>query len=48
MLPSEKNDSQLQKLEWTEYKNHRFHGNKRFLTEEGQFHEKCHGREIVN
>jgi len=32
-------------------KNHGFHGISRkwaFFTEEGQFHGKCHGREIVN
>jgi len=35
-------------------KNHGFHGNRRFsrkkanFTEEGQFHGKCHGREIAN
>jgi len=39
----------LKALKFT--KNHGFHGNSRksaFFTEEGQFHEKCHGREIVN
>jgi len=25
-----------------------FHGNGNFFTEEGQFHGKCHSREIVN
>jgi len=25
-----------------------FHGNGSFSTEDGQFHGKCHGREIVN
>jgi len=35
-------------------KNHKFHGISQisqkwaFFTEEGQFHGKCHGREIVN
>jgi len=32
-------------------KNHEFHGNTRkwaFFRQEGQFHGKCHGREIVN
>ena len=29
-------------------KNHGFRGIRHFVTEEGQFHGKCHGREIMN